>query len=165
MIIKYVRMFLAFILPILGKTVLTVAADELARVAYPPTSRNRYPAYRRYDSVRTARRIPPTPMPGTVNYNRQEQGLAENPGFHDTLLVAFDVFGPSAEVVHDWLQLRMPAADRLYSDPEGNRIRLDSWWVANDERFDRSDCDSAVFVEKGKQVEARNYLRMRGLSS
>ena len=39
-----------------------------------------------------------------------------------------------------------------------------SWWIAEDERSDRSDCDSAVFVPMGRQAEARALLRAAGLA-
>lgn len=41
---------------------------------------------------------------------------------------------------------------------------IDSWWFAEDERYDRSDCDSAVFVKPGKQAEAVALLREHGLA-
>lgn len=34
-----------------------------------------------------------------------------------------------------------------------------AWWVAEDDRRDHSDCDSAVFVTKGHQADARDGLR------
>lgn len=37
-----------------------------------------------------------------------------------------------------------------------------SWWIAEDERYDRSDNDSAVFVPKGEQAEwAKRVARLR----
>lgn len=38
------------------------------------------------------------------------------------------------------------------------------WWIAEDERQDGSDCDSAVFVKPGCQVEAVALLRAHGLA-
>jgi hypothetical protein len=35
---------------------------------------------------------------------------------------------------------------------------IDSWWVANDTRYDGSDLDSAVFVKPGAQAEASRLL-------
>jgi len=86
-----------------------------------------------------------------------------NESFHDVLMVAFDLRGRSAEDVHYWLQERMPHGDSEYEDANRGEIRLDSWWVANDERFDGSDCDSAVFVSMGNQKAARALLRANGL--
>jgi len=37
------------------------------------------------------------------------------------------------------------------------------WWVAEDDRSDRSDCDSAVFCGVGRQVEARAAIVAAGL--
>jgi len=88
---------------------------------------------------------------------------APSQGFHDVIMVAFDLRGRSAKDVHYWLQERMPNGDSDYEDGNRGEIRLDSWWVANDERFDGSDCDSAVFVSMGKQAEARALLRQHGL--
>lgn len=39
---------------------------------------------------------------------------------------------------------------------------IDSWWIAEDERHDESDLDSAVFVHPGHQQEARDLLRAKG---
>jgi hypothetical protein len=35
---------------------------------------------------------------------------------------------------------------------------LTSWWIAEDDRIDRSDCDSAVFVNPGGQAQASRIL-------
>lgn len=40
----------------------------------------------------------------------------------------------------------------------------ESWWIAEDERNDGSDLDSAVFVKPGKQQEAVALLREHGLA-
>ena len=40
---------------------------------------------------------------------------------------------------------------------------VDSWWIAEDDRRDGSDCDSAVFVEHGvSQRNARHILERHG---
>lgn len=39
-----------------------------------------------------------------------------------------------------------------------------SWWVAEDERYDGSDNDSAVFVSPGSQVAAARLLFRHGLT-
>lgn len=43
-------------------------------------------------------------------------------------------------------------------------VQLDSWWVAEDDRIDGSDNDSAVFVSPGAQREATALLHKAGLS-
>lgn len=42
--------------------------------------------------------------------------------------------------------------------------QIDSWWIAEDVRFDGSDNDSAVFVRMGKQVDAHRTLAAQGLT-
>lgn len=86
---------------------------------------------------------------------------AETGQFHDVLLVAFDVSGQNKRDVHQWLHEQMPMPGY---DPKTSVV-LDSWWVANDERFDGSDCDSAVFVHRGTQSQARLVLRANGYTS
>lgn len=81
--------------------------------------------------------------------------------FHDVLLVAFDIRGLDAERAHNWLMDGLPFVG-TYPFISGDLV-LDSWWVANDERFDGSDTDSAVFVRKGCQEQARALLREHGL--
>jgi hypothetical protein len=75
--------------------------------------------------------------------------------FHDVLLVAFDLSGPNAEDTHRWLMDNMPAPG---PGGDNDEIYLDAWWVADDDRFDGSDTDSAVFVPKGHQEHARAIL-------
>lgn len=84
--------------------------------------------------------------------------------FHDVLMVAFALDGDTPQAVHEWLMAQLPAGDHTHQTATGE-VHLDSWWVANDERFDGSDCDSAVFVSMGKQKEARALLREHGLMS
>jgi hypothetical protein len=91
---------------------------------------------------------------------RQGVRSGEN-GFHDVLMVAFDLRGSNAKSVHEWLHEQMPKPG-IHPGHSAD-IDLDSWWVANDQRFDRSDCDSAVFVTPGCQEEARKLLRGHGL--
>ena len=64
-----------------------------------------------------------------------------------TILVAFTVYAPT------WEQAQRLLMDRLPNPwlADGHAV-IDSWWIAEDERYDGSDNDSAVFVPKGKQV-------------
>lgn len=68
------------------------------------------------------------------------------------ILVAFTVRGDSIETAHHALTTRLP---RPYDD--GSPIQ--EWWVAEDQRFDGSDNDAAVFVPNGMtQFEAYTLL-------
>ena len=61
---------------------------------------------------------------------------------------------------------RKEAEEHLYTVmPNPRKDEVDSWWVAEDERYDRSDNDSAVFVIPGLQDEARRLLDLHGLST
>jgi hypothetical protein len=42
---------------------------------------------------------------------------------------------------------------------------VESWWVAEDDRRDGSDCDSAVFVTPGQQTQALHVLLRAGLTA
>lgn len=88
-------------------------------------------------------------------WNKKSPGFDPLPGYHDVIMIAFDITGISAYEAHDNLIGLMPDPDDL--------TWMDSFWVANDERFDGSDQDSAVFVRKGCQEEARKLLREHGL--
>jgi len=63
-----------------------------------------------------------------------------------TILVAFTVHAPTMEQAQARLMRQLPSPDHPGVDG------IDSWWIAEDERYDGSDNDSAVFVPKGKQV-------------
>lgn len=60
-----------------------------------------------------------------------------------TILVAVTVYAPTWEAAQAKLMLNMPKPG-----VDG----IDSWWIAEDERYDGSDNDSAVFVPIGTQV-------------
>ena len=62
-----------------------------------------------------------------------------------TILVAFTVHAPTMEQAQQRLMVQLPGGV-----PDLNHV--DSWWIAEDERYDGSDNDSAVFVPMGKQV-------------
>lgn len=77
-----------------------------------------------------------------------------------TILVAFVVEGDSPEQAQTNLMAMLPQRDAL------DRLTyLDSWWVATDERYDRSDLahDSAIFVGKGQAAAARRLIVAAGL--
>jgi len=49
------------------------------------------------------------------------------------------------------------------ADESGKEVpRLDSWWVAEDDRLDRSDNDSAVFVPYHAKAEAGELIDRAG---
>lgn len=75
------------------------------------------------------------------------------------VLVSFCVRGDSDEDVQNLLMKSLP---RPESD-DGPENGIDCWWIAEDQRFDGSDNDSAVFVNMGKQQEAYKLLTEKGL--
>lgn len=72
------------------------------------------------------------------------------------ILVAFVVHGDSREQAEALMTERL---DGVIDDDTVN-----SWWVAEDDRKDRSDCDSAVFVWPGAQRAAHLLLAAAGLT-
>jgi hypothetical protein len=158
-----------FLLPIVRQAAVQTAADELSKHAYggrPQRPRVPYNqmGYARYDrnhprparptfDANTGKAMPPAETIGETHEGR---------GFHDVLRVAFDISGPNAKNTHEWLMANLPTPGEA---GDAGEIYLDSWHVANDERFDRSDCDSAVFVAMGNQNEARQVLREAGLTT
>ena len=79
------------------------------------------------------------------------------------ILVAFDVDSLSRDGAHLALQrmLPKPGTDEMVGD---ERVVLDSWWVAEDDRKDGSDNDSAVFVPPGTQHQVSSHLAAAGLT-
>lgn len=73
------------------------------------------------------------------------------------ILVAVEVSGSDREHAHQRVQAAMPRP------AEGSGIH--SWWVAEDDRTDGSDSDSAVFVHKGGQIEGSGLLYAEGLTA
>lgn len=69
-----------------------------------------------------------------------------------TILVAFTVYAPTREDAQSRLMRLLPQPSR---DGIGT---LDSWWIAEDDRVDWSDNDSAVFVPLGSQLAAARSL-------
>jgi hypothetical protein len=151
--INLIKKFFAFLLPILKQATAEAALDIIDDLVYTnekrrPRTRRGYTRYNKPTVTRHENSNPPFQM--------------DNAGYHDVVMVAFDIMGPNAAVAHEWLYSQLPQGDAYYGDNE--EIRLDAWWMADDERFDGSDCDSAVFVTKGKQAEARELLRKHGLA-
>lgn len=153
---KYITRFFFWLFPIVKQALVQVLAEEIHKFAYPdrPYRRLEPTPYTRYARPPRTRREAVRNVGRAV---READALThEGRQFHDVLLVAFDISGPSARETHQWLMDNMPSTG-LGGDTD--EIYLDAWWVANDERFDRSDTDSAVFVHKGYQGQARNLLR------
>lgn len=144
--IKIFTSFFAWFMPILRKAAVQIIAEEINKLVEP---------HRRRESLRNVSYFydHPRARPMHNRYGGE---------FHDVLLIAFDITAPDALAAHEWLMDNMPAVG-LGGD--NDEINLDSWWIANDERFDRSDTDSAVFVAMGKQEEARALLRENGLAN
>ena len=79
-----------------------------------------------------------------------------------TILVAFTVQGSNRDEAHRRLQAALISADTI--NPTKSYNGITSWWVAEDDREDRSDNDSAVFVKPGAQATAVGYLHGLGLT-
>lgn len=73
------------------------------------------------------------------------------------VLVAFEVRADSEQHAQQQLMDKLlPNAPFTTSTSDW----LECWWIAEDERYDRSDLNSAVFVpEYLTQVQARDLLR------
>ena len=72
------------------------------------------------------------------------------------ILVAVNVTARNKMLAHQKVHALMPNPD--VTDVE-------SWWVAEDQRWDGSDNDSAVFVNVGAQKQASHLLYGVGLSN
>lgn len=75
------------------------------------------------------------------------------------ILVSFCVWGDSDADAQDRLMRSLPVPQTNNGPDNG----IDCWWIAEDNRHDGSDNDSAVFVRMGKQDEAYSVLTDRGL--
>lgn len=158
---KFLVQLFRLLLPIVRQTVADVAADTITRMAYPDRRRGSYPrpyaTRTNYDRLFDLKR-PRNATEQDAFERARIQNLQRNPRFstdsrfHDVLMVAFDITGPNAGVVHEWLENHMPRATTYAS----HDINLDSWWIADDNSYD--DRDSAVFVRKGEQTLARQLL-------
>jgi len=69
----------------------------------------------------------------------------------------------SREDTERFLHSALPAPETRTPYPQPY-VAVESWWIAEDERYDRSDNDSAVFIKPGKQREAVALLRKHGLA-
>ena len=86
--------------------------------------------------------------------------MSDGPNEH-VILVAVVVAGPSREEAEKYLHTQMPKAEEWHTL---DKPAIDSWWVAEDDRRDGSDCDSATFCKPGKQAEATKALQSAGLA-
>lgn len=77
------------------------------------------------------------------------------------ILVAFEVYSDSRPDAERDLMERLVPLVRGKDETSP----IECWWIAEDDRHDGSDCDSAVFVKPGYQREAATTLRRLGLAS
>ncbi len=151
------KAFFLFLFPIFKQAVIQTAADGLTKMAYPDTRRRSTQIRLGPDDRSRVHMGPAKSMSGQVKKNV----FADPTPFHDVLMVAFDIFGPNQALAEEFIANYLPEPG--VQTFKGQRINLDSFWFANDVRGDGSDTDSAVFVTKGKQAEARALLREHGL--
>lgn len=97
-----------------------------------------------------------------VNRIRRQQ--LEDRRYHDVVLIAFDITGPNQATVYETLESIIPQNVRDGQEIGNSGCTIDSWWIADDD-YDGADCDSAVFVKKGRQIPARAVLRNSGHTS
>lgn len=64
-----------------------------------------------------------------------------------TILVAFTVEGASRQQAHENLMERLPRDPLALNNP------IIEWWVAEDERYDKSDNESAIFIPRAFSQE------------
>ena len=84
-----------------------------------------------------------------------------------TFLVAFEVNAPNGDLTRqgaerDLLRALPSPGDHLSAYHDAH---LECWWVAEDDRHDGSDNDSAIYVHPGKQAAAYVLLREHGLTN
>lgn len=73
-----------------------------------------------------------------------------------TFLVAITVNGPDREKAQ---------TDMMEVLPDTSTDLIDCWWIAEDDRLDGSDNDSAVWVTPGGQHQGWMLMKISGLSS
>jgi hypothetical protein len=93
--------------------------------------------------------------------NESETRMTEHTPEH-VILVAVSVTAPTREIAEAHLHIALPRPTYI---PEGTAAFVDSWWVAEDDRRDGSDNDSAVFVNPGRQAQAYALLESVGLAN
>ena len=74
-----------------------------------------------------------------------------------TVLVAVSVFADTPAEAERKVMGLLPY-------PVADENSLDCWWIADDNRTDGSDCDSAVFVTPGMQAAASRLLFEEGMT-
>jgi hypothetical protein len=100
-----------------------------------------------------------TPSDKPVNEPVNDRPNPYDDTSEQVLLVAFSVYGKDRVQAQERLMRRLPRpGSRDFASP------IESWWIAEDDRRDGSDCDSAVFVRPGRQRVARDILRRRHLA-
>lgn len=72
------------------------------------------------------------------------------------VLVAFKIDEDNMRHAQELLMMLLP-------NPTSYNSVIGSWWIAEDERYDKSDKDSAVFVNPGCQEKARKMLKANGM--
>lgn len=82
----------------------------------------------------------------------------------DAILVAVTVQGRTRAERLAALMEWLPDVGSNDDYPRGHETGITSWWIAEDDRTDGSDNDSAVFVDPGKQSHASRVLLNRGLT-
>ena len=80
-----------------------------------------------------------------------------------TFLVAFEVTDNTGAMFREDVEKELHALLPLPSETEAGKVTLEGWWIAEDERYDRSDNDSAIFVPKGMQQHVEAILQGKGL--
>lgn len=79
------------------------------------------------------------------------------------ILVALDVVAPDRPIAHRTVTTQLQRVP-LGAGPFQADAYVDSWWVAEDDRTDGSDNDSAVFVPMGSQPAASRLLHETGVT-
>lgn len=84
-------------------------------------------------------------------------------GPDEVFLVAIQVSGaPDRDTAQNLVMMLLPENGDTHSDYLG---QIEAWWVAEDDRLDNSDNDSAVFVAPGKQYAASTMLHYVSLTN
>jgi hypothetical protein len=87
-----------------------------------------------------------------------ETGRSTHTDDDHVILVALQISGAASRAeAEKYLVSRLPRPEDYRAGP-----LLECWWVAEDDRHDGSDNDSAVFVTPGKQHLASRFLRNAG---